>query len=127
MRRAFGGVYLCGFLADAQGAPRTQLTLLHGVTLTKKAEMAMKPMKARIDQPTRPRKTPQAMSLTFILMRVLGLGRRAAVGSMWASLAGGSTLSRGGPPFRGLTGMEYHRIPGLSPTPKRTTQVGCSG
>jgi len=88
--------------------------LLHGVTLTKNAERATNPTKARIDQPSRPRKTPQAISLTLILRRGSEVGKTSG-GSVNAGLLGPgvSTLSkgvdRGSPdPTHSQSGAEKH-------------------
>jgi hypothetical protein len=66
----------------------------------------MNPMKARIDQPIRPRKTPQAMSLTLILMRGSEVGKTSG-GSVNAGLLGrGVRPYQGGePPLRGDSGV----------------------
>ena len=66
----------------------------------------MNPMKATIDQPSRPRKTPQAMSLTLILMRGSEVGKTSG-GSVNAGLLwpGVRPYQGRGPPLRGDSGV----------------------
>ena len=91
----------------------------------------MNPMKARIDQPSRPRKTPQAMSLTLILMRGSEVGKTSG-GSVNAGLLwpGVRPYQGGGPPLRGDSGVTLEvgravRSPAAIPRAQPQREMSC--